>query len=262
MTGTRGYLGGWLDRRAGAIDPLAYTTELAWIAAAAGARIAEQHKVVRLRLEAGNWQVSVGSGAEFPAKSVVLASNAYTEVCLPGLAETIRAAAFVPGRHRAAPTRAGDAGSAGRPGSVDSRRILVYYRKSTDGRLMLGGGVACRCQKAPTTGSIFSRAMLRLYPALAGVAIEKRWFGRVAMTPDHLPHIHEPETGLLAALGCQGRGLGLMTALGKRFAAYLANADPKLLPFPVSPIRPLPFHAVRQVASPQPLAGIGRWTRW
>ncbi len=25
LTGARGYLGGWLDRRAGVIDPLAYT---------------------------------------------------------------------------------------------------------------------------------------------------------------------------------------------------------------------------------------------
>ena len=135
---------------------------------------------------------------------------------------------------------------AGRPVS-DSRRILVYYRKSADGRLVLGGRGRMALPKSASDWDHLHRAMLRLYPALAGVAIEKRWFGRVAMTPDHLPHIHEPEPGLLAAVGCQGRGIGLMTALGKRFAAYLANGDPKLLPFPVSPIRPIPFHAFRQV---------------
>ena len=52
MTGARGYLGGWLDRRAGVIDPLAFTLELARIAAEAGARIAEHQKAVRLRCEA------------------------------------------------------------------------------------------------------------------------------------------------------------------------------------------------------------------
>ena len=89
--------------------------------------------------------------------------------------------------------------------------------------------------------------MLRLYPALAGVAIEQRWFGRVAMTPDHLPHIHEPEQGLVTAVGCQGRGVGLMTALGARLADYVATGDARLLPFPVSPIRPIPFHSFRQI---------------
>ena len=91
------------------------------------------------------------------------------------------------------------------------------------------------------------RALVRLYPALSDMPIEKRWFGRVAMTPDHLPHIHEPEKGLLAVVGCQGRGVGLMSALGKRMANYLACGDPRQLPFPLSPIRPIPFHAFRQV---------------
>ncbi|RVB56440.1 FAD-dependent oxidoreductase, partial [Mesorhizobium sp. M7A.F.Ca.CA.002.03.2.1] len=91
------------------------------------------------------------------------------------------------------------------------------------------------------------RALVRLYPSLSGVPIEKRWFGRVAMTPDHLPHIHEPEKGLLAVVGCQGRGVGLMTALGERIAGYLQSGDARQLPFPVSPIRPIPFHAFRQV---------------
>jgi glycine/D-amino acid oxidase-like deaminating enzyme len=89
--------------------------------------------------------------------------------------------------------------------------------------------------------------MVRLYPQLAGVAIARRWFGRVAMTPDHRPHIHEPEKGLIAAVGCQGRGVALMTALGQSFARYVADSDAAALPFPILPVRPIPFHAFRQV---------------
>ncbi|TIS08472.1 MAG: FAD-dependent oxidoreductase, partial [Mesorhizobium sp.] len=40
---------------------------------------------------------------------------------------------------------------------------------------------------------------------------------------------------------------GLMSALGKRMAGYLATGDVSRLPFPLSPIRPIPFHAFRQV---------------
>lgn len=173
------------------------------------------------------------------AKSVVLATNAYTDGLLPGLAQTIVplhsfqiATAPLPAELAASILPGGQAVS-------DSRRILVYYRKSPDGRMALPSSAA--------DWAHLERALIRLYPALAGIAIEKRWFGRVALTPDHLPHLHEPEKGLLAVVGCQGRGVGLMSALGKRVASYLAGGDTRQLPFPLSPIRPIPFHAFRQV---------------
>lgn len=247
MTGARGYLGGWLDRRAGVIDPLSYTLELARVASAAGAGIAEQQRVVRLAKEVGVWRVSTQSGAELRARSVVLATNAYTDGLLPGLAQTIVplhsfqiATAPLPVDLAASILPGGQAVS-------DSRRILVYYRKSSDGRLVLGGRGRMALPSSAGDWVHLERALIRLYPALAGIAIEKRWFGRVALTPDHLPHLHEPEKGLLAVVGCQGRGVGLMSALGKRMANYLASGDARQLPFPLSPIRPIPFHAFRQV---------------
>ncbi|TGP22834.1 FAD-binding oxidoreductase [Mesorhizobium sp. M1D.F.Ca.ET.184.01.1.1] len=247
MTGAKGYLGGLLDRRAGVIDPLSYTLELARIASAAGARIAEGQKVVRLSREAGIWRVSVQGGAELRAKSVVLATNAYTDNLLPGLARTI-----VPLHSfqiATAPLPAGLASTIlpGGQAVSDSRRILVYYRKSADGRLVLGGRGRMALPSSAADWAHLERALTRLYPVLAGIAIDKRWFGRVAITPDHLPHLHEPEKGLLAVVGCQGRGVGLMSALGKRMANYLANGDVGQLPFPLSPIRPIPFHAFRQI---------------
>ncbi|WP_256749843.1 FAD-binding oxidoreductase [Mesorhizobium sp. Mes31] len=247
MTGARGYLGGWHDRRAGVIDPLAYTSELARVAAAAGVRIAERQRVVRLTNAADIWRISTENGAELQAKAVVLATNAYTDGLIPGLAETIVplhsfqiATAPLPPDLAATILPEGQAVS-------DSRRILVYYRKSADGRLVLGGRGRMALPSSAGDWAHLERALLRLYPALSGLAIERRWFGRVAMTPDHLPHIHEPERGLVAVVGCQGRGVGLMTALGERLAGYLQSGDARQLPFPLSPIRPIPFHAFRQV---------------
>ncbi|MER8756406.1 FAD-binding oxidoreductase [Mesorhizobium sp. M0976] len=247
MTGAQGYLGGWLDRRAGVIDPLAYTSELARVAAAAGVKIAERQNVMQISKDAGIWHVSAESGAELKAKVVVLATNAYTGGLLPGLAETI-----VPLHSfqiATAPLSSNLAAEILPEGQAvsDSRRILVYYRKSADGRLVLGGRGRMALPNGPADWAHLERALLRLYPALSDIAIEKRWFGRVAMTPDHLPHIHEPEKGLLAVVGCQGRGIGLMTALGERIASYLSSGDTRQLPFPISPIRPIPFHAFRQV---------------
>lgn len=97
--------------------------------------------------------------------------------------------------------------------------------------------------------------MIRLFPLVSDVKIDKRWFGRVAMTPDHLPHIHEPEKGLLTVVGCQGRGIGLMTAASKRVVDYLVHRDPDLLPLPITPIRPIPFHRFRRI-------GVGALIAW
>ncbi|MER9301327.1 FAD-binding oxidoreductase [Mesorhizobium sp. M0293] len=247
MTGARGYLGGWLDRRAGVIDPLAYTSELARAAVAAGVLIAERHKVVRLTNAAGFWRVSTENGPELQAKAVVLATNAYTDGLIPGLAETIVPLhSFQIATAPLSPNLAATILPEGQAVS-DSRRILVYYRKSADGRLVLGGRGRMALPTSEGDWAHLERALRRLYPMLSDIAIEKRWFGRVAMTPDHLPHIHEPEQGLLAVVGCQGRGVGLMTALGERLAGYLQSGDARQLPFPLSPIRPIPFHAFRQV---------------
>lgn len=247
LTGTSGYAGGWLDRRAGTVQPLALTREMARIATEAGVRIATGTRATALARRDGSWRVETDAGTSVTAPAVVVAANAYADALVPGLARSIVwlhslqiATAPLPPQLAAAVLPGGQAVS-------DSRRILVYYRKSPDGRLVLGG--RGRMAEPADAGDWrhLRHAMLRLYPALAEVPIERRWYGRVAMTPDHLPHIHEPEPGLIAVAGCQGRGVGLMTALGPRIAAYLETRDPEELPLPLAPIRPIPLHRFRRV---------------
>jgi glycine/D-amino acid oxidase-like deaminating enzyme len=91
--------------------------------------------------------------------------------------------------------------------------------------------------------------MRRIYPNVSEVPVTHRWFGRVAMTLDHLPHIHEPAPALLTVVGCQGRGIGLQTALGEALATSIVSGDRGLLPFPVTPIRTIPFHRFRNIGA-------------
>jgi glycine/D-amino acid oxidase-like deaminating enzyme len=246
-TGARGYVGGWFDRRAGVIDPLAYTLELARIATEAGARIAISERVTRLTRHAGAWRIETAGGKSLVAKTVVAATNAYSDRLIPGLARTIVPLHSFQIATAPLPPSIASSILAGGQAVSDSRRILIYFRKCPDGRLMLGGRGRMSLPRSAADWAHLERAMTRLFPALEGIAIERRWFGRVAMTPDHLPHLHEPEDGLIAAVGCQGRGIGLMTSLGARIAAYAATRDPAMLPLPVSPIRPIPFHRFRRV---------------
>lgn len=247
LTGARGYCGGWLDRRAGAVNPLALVFELARLATRAGAGLLLNERVTRLQRRDALWVASTDRGRTLLARKVLVATNAYSDALVPGLAESL---VWLHSFQIATAPLSSDILDQILPGGQpvsDSRRILVYYRRSPDGRLVMGGrGPMCEPRSAEDWAHL-ERAMLRLFPMLAGISITHRWFGRVAMTPDYLPHLHEPAPGLMAVAGCQGRGIGLMTALGPRLAEYAATGNADTLPFPISPIAPIPFHRFRRL---------------
>lgn len=245
-TGARGYLGGWIDRRAGMIDPFAFTLGLARAATASGAKIATGVRATSLERDAGLWRVRTTAGS-VTAGRVLVAANAYADGLVPGLQ---RSFVWLHSLQIATERLPADMAETVLPGGhpvSDSRRIVIYYRKSPDGRLVLGGRGPMREPSSKADWSHLHRALLRLYPALASLKIERRWFGRVAMTPDHLPHVHEAEPGLLAVAGCNGRGVGLMAALGRYIADWAGSGDRDALPLPVTPIRPIPFHRFRRI---------------
>jgi glycine/D-amino acid oxidase-like deaminating enzyme len=83
-----------------------------------------------------------------------------------------------------------------------------------------------------------------IYPQLAGVPFDYHWSGWVAMTPDHLPHLHEVAPGIIAGLGYNGRGVAMATTMGALLAKYVLGTPAAELGFPVSPIRPIALHAL------------------
>jgi glycine/D-amino acid oxidase-like deaminating enzyme len=247
LTGTQRYIGGWLDRRGGVIDPLSFTLELARVATAAGAAIAEHARASRITRENGRWLVEIADGTRLASTAVVVATNASSDDLVPGLRRTFVAQNAM---HIATAPLPAEIAAAILPQShavSDFHRTITHYRKSADGRLVLSGRGGIADPRDPEDWRPLVDAMARLFPALADVPVEHRWFSRVAMTPDHTPHVHEPEKGMIAAIGCQGRGAALMAALGRSVARYLQTGDPDAIPVPITPIRPMPFHALHKM---------------
>ena len=103
----------------------------------------------------------------------MLATNAYTDGLIPGLAQTIVPLhSFQIATAPLSPDLAATILPEGQAVS-DSRRILVYYRKSADGRLVLGGRGRMGLPTSAGDWAHLERALVRLYPMLSGVAIEK-----------------------------------------------------------------------------------------
>jgi glycine/D-amino acid oxidase-like deaminating enzyme len=77
---------------------------------------------------------------------------------------------------------------------------------------------------------------------LKGAAWTHAWNSRLAITPDHYPHVHEPAQNLLISLGCNGRGVALSTAMGAQLARRLIDTKADM-DMPISGIKPIAMHA-------------------
>lgn len=247
LLGTDRYLGGWLDPRGGGVQPLAYARGLARAAQKAGVAICGQSPVTGLRRDGGNWIVRTAQGATVTAPRVVIATNGYTGDLIPKLRQTvIRPNSFIVATEPLSDNLAGTILPEGQVTS-DTRQLLLYFRKDHTNRLLMGGRGPFREPQGAADWAHLERVVGKMYPQAKDLRIEYRWCGRVALTRDFLPHLHEPEPGLLVDIGCMGRGVGLQTAMGRAMAQYLSTGDRASLPFPVTSITPLPLHALNEL---------------
>ena len=250
-TGSPAYLSGLLHPRGGHVQPLSMTRGFARAAEAAGARLHDRSAVEAIERAGGRWRVRTRGGS-VDAERVVLATNAYTHA-LPGtlgvarsflpMVSIIAATAPLPQSVRAEVL----------PGGItfaDTRRAILYGRLDRDHRLVFG--CAGSAERAESLGGLrrLLHGMRRTFPGLGDVPIEYRWGGRIAVTPDLMPHLHEPEPGLTAALGYSGRGIVNTSLMARTLVRRLLGADERELPFPVSTIATVPGHALLSRALP------------
>ena len=242
--GTTQYLASWIDRRGGAVQPLAYARGMLRAALAAGAAIHGDSAATGLDRRDGKWIVTTRGGARVTADQVVMCTNAYGGDLWPRLKQTV----IAPNSYQIATAPLSDNvrksilpfGQV----SSDARRLLVYFRLDDQGRLLVGGRGPLREPQGDADWAHLEAMLPRLFPQAQGAPIAYRWCGRVAITRDFLPHLHAPAPGLLIDIGCMGRGIALQTAMGQAMAAYVATGREDALPLPLTPVRPMPFRGL------------------
>jgi glycine/D-amino acid oxidase-like deaminating enzyme len=246
LAGNDRYKGAFVDRRAGALQPLSYARELARAALGKGARIHGQSRVRAIARD-GRWRVTTDR-ARVDCDTVLVCTNAYSDSLVDGLAQSVVAAnslqiatAPLPEPLRRAILPGGEVLS-------DTRSIIRYYRLDRDGRLIMGGRGPYREPGPERDWAHLKRDVHDLFPKLRGIEFTHRWGGRVAIHPDYLPHLHEPAAGLLVAIGCQGRGIGWQTAIGIELARRVLDRGYEM-PLPFAPVRPIPLHAFKAIGA-------------
>jgi glycine/D-amino acid oxidase-like deaminating enzyme len=245
-TGNDRYVAGLLDRRGGDLNPLSFARGLARVAMAKGAAIHGNAQVLSLSRVDGQWRAHTAHGS-VTAQRVVLATNGYTDDLWPRLRRTIVplfgalvATAVIPAEiaRSIMPSRAV---------LYEIGAVTVYYRVDSGGRLLIGGrGPMREIAKAAAVPHLLEYAHA-LWPTLRQVPWTHAWGGRLAMTTDQYPHIHEPAPGVISCLGYNGRGVALSTAMGVQLAQRLLNPS---APFdmPITPMKAIPFHRLWPVA--------------
>jgi glycine/D-amino acid oxidase-like deaminating enzyme len=241
------YQGGWIDHRAGSVQPLSYSRGLARAAQKAGAIICGGSRVAEIARDGGWWKLTTAHGPAVSAERVLVATNGYTDSLWPRLRQTVIAAnSFqvatekLPEELRRTVLPEGHVAS-------DTRKLLLYYRCDHDGRLIMGGRGLFREAVGPRDFRHLESVVGLLFPQLRGRRFDFHWSGRVALTRDHLPHVHRPAPGLTLLLGYNGRGIAMATTLGMLVARNLIAPADHRLPLPFTAVQPIPFHRLHRM---------------
>ena len=244
--GSDAYRAAWLDKRGGTLNPLSYARGLARAAHVAGTRIYSASPVTRLAPDGSKGFVLTTPRGSVNARQVILATNAYTTDLWPGVRQSIIpvhsfqvATTPLPDQVRRSILPHGQVCS-------DSRRLLLYFRIDESGRLVMGSGGTLGEPQSTLVFRHLKDAVRHLFPQVHAT-YEFHWYGRVAMTVDHLPHLHEPVSGILTALGYNGRGIAMATAFGTLLARRAAGEAPNSLQIPITPVHRIPLHAFRRL---------------
>lgn len=248
LTGSAFYRGGLLDRRGGTVQPLAFVRGLAQAVLRAGARIHTHTPALRLGRRTGAWSIDTPEGS-ISAPLVIIATDAYTDAISEELRRTVMpvpsfqvATAPIPVELRSTILPEGQ-------GASDTWHLLRYFRLDAGGRFVLGSRGTFTQTPQRRDVQYHYHAVHELFPQLRGIPFEYHWGGLVAMTRDQLPHLHELAPGLLAGLGYNGRGVAMATVMGRLLARRALGAQVIELGFPVSPVLPVPFHALTGIGA-------------
>ncbi len=267
--GTSAYAGGFFDPNGGHVHPMKLVHVFKAAAEGAGATVYEDTMIQGI--EAGREHVlHTGDGFTVRAKSLVLASNAYTPRF--GFFRN----SILPLRETVAMTRPlseqelTEIGWSRRLPYNDSRTEVLYLGLTRDRRIHIGGGSprytfnngADSAPAAAADALELHAALLRLYPRLAGVEFDVSWDGVIDWSLDASPSVGRTgrHGNVFYGIGYSGHGVNLTSVFGRIIADLEAGRDQawRDYPFVDSHLYYVPNEPFRWLAADAALAWYAR----
>lgn len=243
-SGTKAYHAGVITPKGGAVQPMSLAIGLANSAKQRGCRIFGLSAVTAIDPLGKKW-IAKTDGGQVTSDWVIVATNGYTGDLIPKLSKTV--IPITPIQIATDPLPESVIGSVLPEGHTisDSRRIIMYARREPDNRMVYGGHGNILANGEIRGVDWLMKDATRVFPQLKGVNWTFKWGGRIAITDDHLPHLHEPKPGILVGLGYNGRGVAMSNVMGRVMAERVLGADADALPFPTSAMKKIPFRSVQ-----------------
>ena len=247
LSGSNSYRIGTLTKSAGCIQPLSYCRSMAKKISYMGGKIHGNTRVTSVVPEGNKWRVNFHDGSVL-SDWVLFCTNGYTDNVLAGLNKT-----FIPLVSLQAATKplSNEQYKKILPEGhtiADTRRVIYYSRRDNRNRILLGSlGRTPECSLASDKRRLIT-AFKTVYPSISENDIEYFWGGRVAFTPDLLPHLHEPAPGILAGLGFNGRGVAMGSTMGRVMAQRVLGKASKDLDIPTTDLPRYRFSDAKSLA--------------
>jgi gamma-glutamylputrescine oxidase len=218
----------------GTIDAGKVLAGLARAILAAGGTIHEEHRIDRMALDGS--RVLHARDVRIAAGAVVVAVNAFlpTLLRLPVDLRPVVTLAIATGP--LAPTTLDAIGMAERRPFYTVDLPYLWGRPLGEDRLMVGSGIVfpdgvdVRTTRIDSDEAVaaFERLEGRLrglHPALAEVAIERRWGGPISFVPSRAPVLspHTDDPRVVVTGGCAGHGVALSFRIGELIAEHLTS---------------------------------------
>lgn len=217
----RGFHGGMLTDNGASIHPARYLSGLARLVLGSSAEIHAHTRATAIESAPAGSLVRTERG-DITAGEVLVATNGYTDAAAPwARRRIIPIGSYIIATEPLGDARAADV-SPHRRMMSDSRNFLHYWQLSPDGRLVFGGRTSFAPVSVQTARDRLYKAMIGMYPQLAGVRLSHAWTGNVGFTFDQLPHLTRVD-GITYAMGYCGSGVALGSWMGTLAGEWMAR---------------------------------------
>ncbi|MCW2306666.1 NAD(P)/FAD-dependent oxidoreductase [Rhodobium gokarnense] len=246
-TGCDGFVGGVLQDRAGALQPLAYLQGLWAAARARGIAVYANAPVTDISESGTDARLRI-PGGEISAKQAFIATNAYSSLTN---ATRRLARSLVPFRSSIVATEKLPADLDARllkraRSYTETRRMMRWFRK-VDGRIVFGGRGALGHVDSPAASRRLEQAMRTIFPMLGDVGVDYRWSGYVALSMDGLPMAGMLSDRIGYAAGFNGSGVAMSGYVGNQVAQLMTGRPHELALIERASVPAVPFYAFRSI---------------
>lgn len=250
-TGSDVYHGAFLDPTGGHLNPLAYCRGLAAAAVKAGATVHTGSRVRAVERQGDRWRVATDRGALI-AKRLLLTTNATGGGLAPKAEATQFPITLFQVASQPLDPAVRESVLPNDRASADTRKELVAYRWSWDNRIVTGGLLASPFGSAERARTYHLDRLREMLPQLPPLEPAYAWQGRLAAARDFMPRLmalgeRDSDQGW-SAIACNGRGMAMTTALGRRIALWLSGGSNEKLPVPITRPDPVALPSLASVA--------------